>query len=77
MNGLDSIILNSEDNWQVKMQDGSVYSAELGEHLFVNPWLTIISLKFRQKQQHFIFTPDIVDADTFRRLRVRLRFRAG
>lgn len=75
--GVCNLILNAEDEWQVKMQDGSTYNAILENHVFVHPWLTIFSLKFNQRRQYFIFTPEILDTDTFRRLRVRLRFRVG
>ncbi|MGB1801382.1 MAG: hypothetical protein ACPHLK_11225 [Gammaproteobacteria bacterium] len=74
---IDSLILDSEDNWQVKMLDGTIYPAELGDNLFVHPCLTIICLNFNHRRQFFIFTPEILDADIFRRLRVRLRFRVG
>lgn len=74
---VDSLILGSEDSWQVKMLDGTVYPAELNDNLFVHPYLTIICLHFDHGRQFFIFTPEILDADIFRRLRVRLRFRVG
>lgn len=74
---VDSLILGSEDNWQVKMLDGTVYPAELNDNLFVHPYLMIICLHFDHRRQFFIFTPEILDADIFRRLRVRLRFRVG
>jgi membrane-bound toxin of toxin-antitoxin system len=75
--GLSELILGSEDNWQVKMNDGAVHQAKLGDHLFVHPWLTIILLYYDTRKDYFIFTPDIIDADLFRRLRVRLRFPVG
>jgi hypothetical protein len=74
---IDSLILDSEDNWQVKMLDGTVYSAKLGDNLFAHPYLTIICLYFNHRRQYFIFTPEILDTDIFRRLRVRLRFKVG
>lgn len=74
---IDSLILDSEDNWQVKMLDGTVYPAELNDNLFVHPCLTIICLHFNHRRQFFIFTSEILDTGTFRRLRVRLRFRVG
>ncbi|MBL1140569.1 MAG: hypothetical protein HND53_00890 [Proteobacteria bacterium] len=70
-----TLILNSGDSWQVKMNDGTTCHAELGQSLFVHPWLTIIFLIFDKRREVFIFTPEILDADQFRRLRVRLRFK--
>ena len=71
------LILNSEDHWQVKMDNGRVHQALLGNSLFVHPWLTIISLTYDNHREYFIFTPEIIDTTLFRRLRVRLRFQIG
>ena len=71
------LILGSEDNWQVKMSDDLVKPAELGHSLFIHPWLTIINLKYENNRETFIFTPETLDEDEFRRLRVRLRFKAN
>ena len=68
------LILNSEDDWQVKMDNGVVHQAVLGDSLFVHPLLTIISLHYNKHRQYFILTPEIINAEQFRRLRVRLRF---
>ena len=69
------IILNAEDQWQVKMSDGSTFDAEPGKTQFVHPWLTIVSLCYEKSSHFFIFTPEMIDTDQFRRLRVRLRFK--
>jgi len=69
------LILNSEDQWLVKMSDGTTFDAEPGKTQFVHPWLTIISLCYEKSSNFFIFTPEIIDTDQSRRLRVRLRFK--
>ncbi len=71
------LILSSEDNWQLKLESGEVHDAILDTSLFVHPWLTIISLVYGNNREYFIFTPENLDADQFRRLRVRLRFQVG
>lgn len=76
-NRVFELILSSEDNWQLKMNNGAVHNASLDRSLFVHPWLTIISLVYAGSREYFIFTPDTLDADQFRRLRVRLRFQIG
>ena len=38
------LILGSEDDWQIKMVNGEVHQAILGDSLFVHPLLTIILL---------------------------------
>ena len=68
------LILNAEENWQVKMDNGVVHQAVLGDSLFVHPLLTIFSLNYNKHRQYFILTPEIIDAEQFRRLRVRFRF---
>ncbi len=74
---IKELILSSEDKWQIKMSDGAVHYAHLGNDLFVHPWLTIFSLAYENNREYFIFTPEILDSDQFRRLRVRLRFQLG
>jgi membrane-bound toxin of toxin-antitoxin system len=71
------LILSSDDNWQVKKENDDVYDACLGSSLFVHPWLTMISLAYDNRREHFIFTPETIDVDQFRRLRVRLRFQVS
>ena len=73
-NQVKELVLNSKDKWQVQMEQGQIYTAELGKIKFVHPLLTIISLNYNKKQQDFIFTSKTLDKDTFRRLRVRLRY---
>ena len=73
--GIDKLILNPDDEWRVRMLDGTTYCAILGNSLFIHPCLTIFALEFNHQQKYFIYTPEILDADMFRRLRVRLRFK--
>ena len=71
------LILGSEDDWQVKMSNGKVYKAIVGDSLFVHPLLTIMLLSYDRYKEYFIFTPDNLEVDLFRKLRVRLRFKAN
>ncbi len=71
------IILSANDDWQLRQVNGQVHRAVLDDSLFVHPLLTIILLRFGDNKQYFIFTPDNLGADLFRRLRVRLRFRVN
>ena len=75
-NSVEALILDAEDKWQIKLKNNVSHNAKLGKTLFVHPLLTIISLSINHKQKYFIYTPEIIDADLFRRLRVRLRFKA-
>ncbi len=76
-NRVIELILGEDDNWQVKMNDGAVHQAKLSHNRFVHPLLTIILLMYENSREYFIFTPETLDADLFRRLRVRLRFQIG
>ncbi len=71
------LILDAEDVWQIKMVTGIVHNARLAEASFVHPLLTIILLRYGRHKEYFIFTPESIDADLFRRLRVRLRFKVN
>ncbi|GJM05503.1 MAG: hypothetical protein DHS20C09_14990 [marine bacterium B5-7] len=71
------LILGSEDNWQVKMANGEVHQSALGNSLFVHPLLTIILLRYGRHKKYFFFTQENIEADLFRRLRVRLRFKVN
>lgn len=68
------LILGTEDDWQIKFENREVQNAVLADSLFVHPLLTIILLRYKACEKYFIFTPENIDADVFRRLRVRLRF---
>jgi hypothetical protein len=41
---------------------------------FVHPLLTVLSFQGAEGRYTVILTPDVVEVDMFRRLRVRLRF---
>lgn len=71
------LILGSEDDWQVKMVNGEVHKAILSDSLFVHPLLTIILLRYGRHKDYFIFTPDNIEINLFRRLRVRLRYKVN
>ena len=71
------LILNSDDDWQVKLNNDESYPAVIGPIVFVHPCFIVIGLIYNQTRQNFIFTVDNIDADLFRRLRVRLRFKAS
>ncbi len=68
------IILNSDDSWQLLLANGQSCLAETGRFQFIHPLLTIINLRNNRKQYYFIVTPDIIQPDEFRRLRVRLKY---
>ncbi len=58
----------------VRLCDGTEQEVELGSSAFVRPWLVIIHFRGKGRRRRYLpLLPDMVDRDTFRRLRVRLR----
>ena len=73
---VSELILDSEDQWTVRKTDGQVFNATLGDTQFVHPLMTIVSIKQGKQTGYYIFTREVLDKDLFRRLRVRLRYKA-
>ena len=70
------LILNTEDEWMIIGPDGDSQASTLLAESFVHPYLVVLRFITETKQYFvFILTPDNVDQDIFRRLRVRLKFR--
>jgi toxin CptA len=64
-----------DGRWRVWC-DGGIYDAELADGCLVSPTLTILPLRIESRRTKYVLlTTDNVDADSFRRLRVRLRYR--
>ena len=69
----------SGGRWQVGSRDGQELSATLSPDSFVRPWLTILRLRPESGGlvRNVVLLPDMLDAEAFRRLRVRLRLEQG
>ncbi len=67
--------------WQVRSRNGEEASALLSPESFVRPWLTVLLLRPETGggARNVVLLPDMLDAEAFRRLRVRLRleYKAG
>jgi hypothetical protein len=55
----------------LRLASGKQLDVRLAGHAFVMPWLVI--LYFQDRPWHLVLLPDMLAAETFRRLRVRLR----
>lgn len=69
-----TLLWNSEGQWEIQLA-AQVQPAQLAGVAFVQSWLVIVPLRVdntRRVQRLAIF-PDMLDAHSFRRLRVRLR----
>lgn len=76
---LKNAVWENNGKWLLETSEGKKLSAELGHYCFVHPGLTVVNLKLLNKPWYkrnrpLIFLSDNIDAETFRRLRVRLRW---
>ena len=71
-----ALVLDSKGEWQLMTRDGGRYATTILPSSFVTPCLTILncSLTDRLLQYHIVILPDALDAESFRRLRVWLRW---
>lgn len=69
------LVLNQAGEWLLELAHGSKLTVTLKPMTFVHPMLVVMSFQGDRRIHRVILTPDTLDADTFRRLRVRLRFK--
>lgn len=66
--------LSPRDTWRIVFRDGHAQDARLLRASWVSPLFTTLSLACADGvQRQILLLPDMVEADAFRRLRVRLR----
>jgi hypothetical protein len=75
-----NIIWDSNNDWILERRDGKSFVAELMFDSYINPLITILVFKrtefgyfYPDSIRNVILLKDNVDADSFRRLRVRLK----
>jgi len=69
-----AITLKPDNTFLVRLANSEVEQGELLPGAFVHPQLTVLVFKLSQKRRRvLLLTPDNVDPEGFRRLRVRLR----
>ncbi len=76
-----SLLWPSGTQWHVRSRNGAEVSAQLSPESFVRPWLTVLLLRPETggRPRNVVLLADMLDAEAFRRLRVRLRleYKAG
>lgn len=74
-----SFTLYPDCRCEFQTRDGTVRAAELLGSSFVAPYLTVLNLQPADSLlvRHALMLPDNVDAETFRKLRVALKWRCG
>lgn len=67
-----AVLFDSAGVWHLQWRDGRRERARLAPGPVVSPWLTILTLDGPRGRIGLFVTPDMLDADSFRRLRMRL-----
>ena len=68
------VVVRADGSWELGLRDGRAESARLLDSSFVHPWLVVLNFAVgRWRRRHVLLPADSVNADTLRRLRVRLR----
>jgi len=71
---IQSATLRSDDSWLVSVK-GEEQKAELLPGCLVQPWLTVLYFKMPdRRRKSLILLKDNIDSNSFRRLRVRLKY---
>lgn len=68
-----------DDGWELEMADRSMLKTTLLPDSYVSTFCVVLGFRGRRFWQHryLVLAPDSLDADTLRRLRVRLRLEGG
>ena len=71
---LTAVELDSVAGWSLYTSEGVVKNASLHPSSFIRPWLMVLNFSVgRFGSRSMILSPDAVDRDSLRRLRVQLR----
>ena len=70
-----AIFLRSDGQWNIVSPEGAIADVKAAKCLFVSPYLVVLRiLPIAEPALHIVLSHDNTSADSFRRLRVRLRF---
>ncbi len=73
-----AVLLTERNGWKLRLRGGAVLNASLSGAPFVTRYLTVLPLKLESGPiKRVLMLNDNVDADAYRRLRVRLRLTKG
>lgn len=73
-NSIVRIMLNDADEWRLSTGQGDTINATLLPAAMVHPLLVILPFRSQGGKYTVILTPDVINSDLLRRLRVRLKF---
>lgn len=68
------LVWDGHGRWRLLQRDGALLDVSLEHGAYVHPELLILPFRTRSGERRSVLVvPDMVDADTLRRLRIRLR----
>ena len=75
-NSVVAVVLK-EEGFSIQVRGGAWHAATLQDSSFVAPYLTVLNVRVPgwRFTRHVVIMPDSLDAETFRQLRVWLRWR--
>lgn len=70
---IGALVWEEGNRWQLTLRSGEEINAVLRPFVFMQPWLVILHFRSDDgRAAHLVLLPDMLDRETFRRLRVRL-----
>lgn len=73
-NSIVRLILNDADEWWLTTAQGDTLDATLLPGALVHPMLVILPFRSQNGKHTVILSPDVINNDMLRRLRVRLKY---
>ncbi|QIK36747.1 hypothetical protein GWK36_00610 [Caldichromatium japonicum] len=68
---------NADGTWSLRLADGRMLAAQLAPASFIGlHWVSLVFITGRRRRT-LVLTADVLEVDTLRRLRQRLRLRCG
>ena len=78
LDAVSSLVWGEGRQCRLMLNSGQQQVVELASRAFVLPWLVILYFESPLwRPQQLVLLPDMLDADVFRRLRVRLKIETG
>jgi hypothetical protein len=72
-NAITILVWDSNDEWLIITEDGKEYHATLQKPVYLHARIVILNFIVNNRHRPIILLPDVLDRESFRRLRVRLQ----
>ncbi len=74
---IEEAVWDAQGAWRLRLASGVTLKADLYPDSFVTVALVLLNFRSGRRRRTLILTPDALDRDTLRRLRVRLKLQYG